>query len=76
MYDDGCDEICVGLQAMHKRFSLVIILHKDQEERMKPARNSLTFIYTETNKAREDDRFGTSSHSAADSNFTPIPHRP
>ena len=43
MYDDGCDEICVGLQAMHERFYLVNMVHKDQEERMKPARNSFTF---------------------------------
>lgn len=64
MYDDGCDKICVALQAMHKRLYLVDIVNKEQQERMKPARNSLTFISTKTNETREDDRFGTSSHSA------------
>ena len=77
MYDDGCDEMCVVLQATHKRLLLVNFIHKDQEERMKPARNSPTFIFTKANKAREDGRFGTSSHSYGRTpNFTPIPHRP
>lgn len=43
MYVDGDDEIYVVLQAMHKRLILVNMIHKEQEKRMKPARNSLTF---------------------------------
>ena len=74
MYDDGCSEICVVLQAMHKRLYLVDIVHKDQEKRMKPARNRLTFIVTKTNKAREEDRFGISSHSAVVTCVHPTSH--
>ena len=50
---------------MHKRLYLINMVHKEQEKGMKPARNSLTFIPSEQTKPREDDRFSTSSHSAA-----------
>ena len=43
MYDDGCDEICVVEQAMHRILYLVNMVHKEQEEKAKPARNSFTF---------------------------------
>ena len=47
MYDDGCDEICVGLQAMHKRLYLVNMVHKEQEERTKPAKQ-FYLLYPQT----------------------------
>lgn len=74
MYDDGCEEICVALQAMHKETLFGRILHKDQEERAKPAQNSLTFIFTKATKTREDDRFETSSHSPVVTCVPPTSH--
>ena len=49
MYDDGCDEICVVLQAKYKRLYLVNIVHKDQEERNETGTKQ-SHLYTHRDK--------------------------